>query len=243
MSPAVDTSKGRFYPWKESKYVSVTTAISEGIPKPQLNRWFVRSMAEVAATNRGDLALLSEERAKEWLMAYRSPRDGTAAILGSSIHSMIERIIKGLPCREPSAEEAPYIKAFMAFVNKRKPKFIESEATVFSREHGYAGTMDAMMEIDGNVYVVDTKTGKGVWPEAALQLAAYRHADFFGRPDGTEDPIPTCSGGLVLHLRPQGHQVVPVDTGPEVFDTFLSALDVFRWVNIDSAHVIGHKWK
>ena len=243
MSPAVDTKRGRFYPWRGDKYVSVTTAIGEGIPKPQLNKWFVRNMAETAAKFRETLANMDEEEAKEWLLAYRSPSDGSAAILGSSIHGIIEKIAKNEPHKEPTEEEAPFVEAFMKFLKKHKPTVIEAEATVFSHEYGYAGTMDAMMEINGDVYVVDTKTGKGVWPEAALQLAAYRHADFFGRPDGTEDPIPPCSGGLVLHLRPTGYKVIPVDTGPEVFDTFLSALDVFRWTNIDSDHVIWKKWK
>ena len=243
MSPAIDTKRGRYYPWRGDKFVSVTTAIGEGIPKPQLNKWFVRNMAEVAAKFRIDLAAMEEEDAKEWLLKYRSPTDGSAAILGSSVHSIIEKIAKQEPHKVPTDEEQPFVDAFLSFMEKYNPKFIESESTVFSNKYGYAGTMDAMVVINGKTYVLDTKTGKGVWPEAALQLVRIRHADFFGRADGREDAIPTCDGGLVLHLRPAGYKVIPVDTGAEVFDTFLSALDIFRWANIDSDSVIGKKWK
>lgn len=240
---AIDTGKGRFYPWKEQKFVSVTTAISEGLPKPALNKWFIRSMAELAASKRHELVLMEELAASQWLLDFRSPNDGVAAKFGTNIHAMIERIAKGKTVREPSEDEKPYMDAFHKFVKKYNPVFLENEATVYSTTHGYAGTMDAMLEIDGNVYVVDTKTGKSVWPEAALQLAAYRHADFIGRIGGREDAIPPCSGGFILHIRPRGFKVIPVDTGPQVFDTFLSALDMFRWINFDSDYVIGKAWK
>jgi hypothetical protein len=134
------------------------------------------------------------------------------------------------------------VLGFVQFIKDYKPIFLETEVTLFSRTHGYAGTADIFMQIGDKVYVADIKTGKGVWPEAALQMSAYRYADFIGRPDGREDRVPTCVGGLVLHLRPEGYTAIPVACGPNVFDTFLSALDVFRWNAIDGEHTIGEPW-
>ena len=133
--------------------------------------------------------------------------------------------------------------AFHQFREDHNPEYIETESTVFSREYGYAGTMDAVLSIGGKVYVVDYKTGKKVWPEAALQLAAYRNAEFIGRARGREDELPPCDGGLVVHIRPDGYRVIPVDTSDATFDTFLSALDVFRWNRVDGDTSIGRAWK
>jgi hypothetical protein len=79
------------------------------------------------------------------------------------------------------------------------------------------------------VVLLDVKTGKRVYPEAALQLAAYAAADFLGRPDGTEQPLPAIEAGAVLHLRPGGYQLVPVPIGRAVLEAFLAALAVFRF--------------
>ena len=243
MSYSVETETGRYYPWKKEKYVSVTTIIGQGIPKPGLNNYFVRSMAETAAKNRALLAPMTEPEAKDWLMTYgRSGDGGAAAILGSSVHALIDGIVKDAPTRTPTDAEATFIKSFEKFRKKYKPTFIETEATVFSRKHGYAGKLDFICDIDGRVLIGDYKTGKSVWPEAGLQVTAYKNADFIGRSDGTEHPLPECDGGVILHIRPTGYKVYEVDTSPATFDTFLSALDMFRWLHVDSENVIGRKW-
>ena len=239
---AKDTDSGRYYPWKDDKYVSVTTVIGEGIPKPGLNKWFVKRMAEVAADNRKDLAKLTKIEAKDWLMDQRLSGGDDAALLGTRIHSMCEKKVEGKEVRPPTETEKPFMDGFDAFLADHEPVYLLTESTVFSRIHGYAGTLDAVATIGGKTYVIDIKTGKRVWPEAALQMAAYRYADFVGGARGREDSIPPCHGGLVLHLRPEGYEVLPVDTSESVFDTFLSALDIFRWNRIDSEGTIGKPW-
>jgi len=77
---------------------------------------------------------------------------------------------------------------------------------------------------------VDVKTGNRIYPEVCLQLAAYAAADFIGQPDTTtEQPLPTIAAGAVLHLRPDGYQLLPVPIGWAVLEAFLAALAVFRF--------------
>jgi hypothetical protein len=130
------------------------------------------------------------------------------------------------------------VHQFQRFLLDWQPTYIEAEATVYNRTHGYAGTLDAIVEIEGKKYVLDIKTGKNVWPEAALQLAAYSHAEFFGRSDGREDPFPPIHRGLVLHLRSDDYSLVPVQIDDTVFDFFLSALDIHHWLRETSKYVI-----
>lgn len=246
MTQAIDTKYGRYYPWTGNKYVSVTTAISEGIPKPGLNRWFIKNIADIAASHRKKIAAMTKARSKDWILdKHYGDRDQSAANLGSTVHAICDRIAKGeidYIVGNPNGDVTPYVDGFLKFIEDHKPEFLETEVTVYSRKHGFAGTADMFVKIGDKTYVVDIKTGKSVWPEAALQIAAYRHADFIGSADGRENPVPTCSGGFVLHLRPEGYKVIPVSCGLDVFDTFLSALDIFRWNNIDGTAAIGEPW-
>lgn len=237
-----DTPTGRFYPWKKEKFVSVTTVIGEGIPKPGLSKWFLKRTIEIAADKRKELALLTKVEAIQTLTTADLFGGNDAAMLGSRVHAMCEKLVKGKEIL-PSTQEKEYVDNFRQFMVDYSPEYEETESTVFSRTHGYAGTLDAIAVIGGKRYVIDIKTGKGVWPEAALQMSAYRYADFLGRSGGREDRMPDIDGGLVLHIRPDRYEVIPVDTGPATFDTFLSALDVYRWNKIEGREAIGEAWK
>jgi hypothetical protein len=80
----------------------------------------------------------------------------------------------------------PFIAGAAAFVMDNVKKIGAVEATVFNLTYKYAGTFDALCQLTDDTYaIVDWKTG-GIYEEASLQLAAYAHAEFIGRPDGTQ---------------------------------------------------------
>ena len=61
-------------------------------------------------------------------------------------------------------------------------KILETEAAVTSSTHLYGGRLDAIAELDGNIYVIDYKSG-GSWDAAKItnafvQLAAYACSDY-----------------------------------------------------------------
>jgi hypothetical protein len=78
--------------------------------------------------------------------------------------------------------------------------------------------------------VGDTKTGgeldvKGVYPEAALQMSAYRKARR-SRGSGTARRSRcrrTFWAGVVLHLRPEGYRLIPAVADDAVFEAFLTS--------------------
>jgi len=41
---------------------------------------------------------------------------------------------------------------------------------------GYAGTVDMVVEIEGELWIIDLKTSQSVWPSHELQVSAYKHA-------------------------------------------------------------------
>ncbi len=159
--------------------------------------------------------------------------------IGTAVHAIVEATILERPIPAPDPELAPFVAQFEAWRTAFSPTFEMSEASVFSDAESYAGTLDIIAVVGGRRLLIDTKTGKGVYPEAALQLAAYAHADFVGLADGTDEPMPKVEGGAVLHLRPDGYAFVPVRIDDDVFRAFLFAREVFRWCEETSRGVIG----
>lgn len=125
-----------------------------------------------------------------------------------------------------------------------------TEATVYSDQYGYAGTGDLWAyitkppswwpdEAKEGLWCMDHKTSRGVWPETALQLAAYRHGDFIGLPDGTDHPVPPTIGGAVLHVTSQGTELVPYRCGAEEFHAFVGCVQSAFWQSTQSADVVN----
>lgn len=88
----------------------------------------------------------------------------------------------------------------------------------------------------------DTKTGgewdritsaghvHGVYPEAGLQMSAYRRATVCWLRDGSREPMPaTAEIGVVLHLRPEGYRLYPVLCGEREYAYFRHAQMVDEW--------------
>lgn len=96
---------------------------------------------------------------------------------GSLLHETIQNFLTGKPAEIPETAR-PALEAFTKFNKERKiralPDFVER--LVWSMRHRYAGTVDALAEIDGKFGVLDIKTSTGFYPEYNLQTAAYASA-------------------------------------------------------------------
>lgn len=112
---------------------------------------------------------------------------------GSKVHKAIEAALRFQPVSfdsrfgngtgiddELTSEEYECFLAFCDWYDAFKPKILAIETVVFSPESvlpmRYAGTVDFVCEIKGQVYIVDFKTSQNIWPEYRLQLSAYKHA-------------------------------------------------------------------
>jgi hypothetical protein len=123
---------------------------------------------------------------------------------------------------------AGMVAAAMEFLFEQEPEVIHSEATVYSREHLYAGTADLIVRMrvgrSTRHVVVDFKTSPRIYDETALQLCAYAMADFVGHNDGTEQPLPEIRDGLAVRLAPGGrYEPVAFALTPDLYEVFLAA--------------------
>lgn len=177
-----------------------------------------------------------------------------AGKLGSAVHVLAEKIARGEDTGTIPPAQIPYALAYKRFLDERQPKFISMEKAVISLTHGYGGTFDALMEIDGVRTLVDYKTSKGstykgiytgCYPETALQLAAYANADFTAiEGDSRRYKPPTADQYAVLHIRPdapyeKGYRLVRYDVGEREFAAFLNALQLTKWRRERESSVVG----
>ncbi|HWC30709.1 MAG TPA: hypothetical protein VG845_11575 [Dehalococcoidia bacterium] len=238
----------RYYDWRGERFYSVTTMINGGMPKPALINWAKKFTAEYAYDHQDVLAAMvadgDRDGAIDWLKnaAYRD-RDKKAD-LGTYLHEAIEAYALGKPFPKIRDEASARMTNFHGFLEEYRPVFEMTEASVFNRTHRYAGTLDAIIRLgdpgngEGARLLLDMKSGKAVYPEVALQLAAYTHAEFVAMPDGSEKPMPPVDGACALHLSDDGFELVDVQADEEVFRFFLHVREVYRWKTDVENHVL-----
>lgn len=247
-TPRINTVKrggSRFYvhPDHGEKVPGVTSVVSM-LPKPFLPRWAAKSTAEWTVDNLGAVisVALNDRQGAVDLMKGAPWRDTKqAADAGTAVHDLYERLGNGENVGRVHPDLKPYVQHFNEFVEEFQPEFVHQEETVWSDTHAYAGSFDLLASIDGDLVWIDYKTTRsGVYPEVALQLAAYAHADVILQPDGSTIPLPKADQGAVLHVRPEGWQVIPVYIGPEVFEVFLHLREVFEFDRDLKDRVLGN---
>lgn len=244
------------------RFWSVTTILKGGLPSPALTAWGMKAVAEYAVANHRQLSGMLEtvrvrrtdqngillvtdpdavQAAIDWLKGSPYRERDRKADIGTAVHQAAEAHILGKPWPVPPDDVAPYVEQFRRFVTDFEPAFELAEASVYNRTEAYAGTLDAIAVIPGRGRaLIDFKTtGKGVYPEHALQLAMYRFAEFIGLPDGTEAPMPVVDGCAVLWLAPDTYELVPVTADEQVFTAAKYVRECFRWMEELSKSVVG----
>lgn len=144
----IESPNGHFYHTPIGILPSVTT-IMRAIPNPNLEAW--------------------KSRTPDWREI-----SARAAEIGTKTHRIIECYLKDEPldplyCTEI---EKPF-SAFQDWHCSRGFELIDSERMIWSAKR-YAGTVDLIGYLNGELHLIDLKTSKAVYPDYLLQLAAYR---------------------------------------------------------------------
>lgn len=246
-------------------YWSVTTILQYGVPKPALAPWQGRETARYAVYERASWLPLADsdpEAAVSLLKGAPFRQARKAAIRGSALHKAAEALNLGV-APEITDDVLPYVEQYRRFLADWQPRIVMAEAPVFSRRWSYAGTLDAIVELDGRTVVLDVKTtdkqageNRPPYPEVALQLVAYRRAEivsltpavrreYQGRryytltDESQTQPLPDTDGALALVVSPADYQLVPVRTDDEVWRAWLHVREVARWQLETSRDVLG----
>lgn len=263
----IDNRNGHWYKLDGEKVDGVTTILSNGLPKPALVGWAANTIASQVVerlsvvgddVSAGELVrylrdLGADNRFNRW------PNDGSfsrlaaletlkglhwrdrdqAANKGTAVHHLAEKLTLGEEV-EPPEYLAGHVDAYIAWWNAWQPGDVLTEAIVANRKHRYMGTLDLIAMLGEERWLIDIKTNRsGPFQEVALQLAAYKHAEFIATEDGGEHPMPEIDRCGVLWLRADGHDFYEVHVTPHTFRLFLYAQQIARFAKSDRAEHIG----
>lgn len=227
----IPTRWGHRYELDGKPVQGVTTLLKKGVPAPALVGWGIRSVAEYAADHLDRLYEM-QPMGREAIVAAlkQSPyaeRD-KAANRGTEVHALAEKLVRGQEVEVPDVL-AGHVEAYVRFLDEWQPDPVLVEFTGANRQWWYAGTGDLVADMDGDRWLLDLKTAKGVYGENALQVDAYRNFEFHLAADGTEQPMPEGITRLgVVHVRADGYDVVPLQSDGDPFKTFLHAAFVAK---------------
>ena len=229
----INRGRGHTYLLDGEQADGVTWILSNGIPKPALIGWAANTTAGYAIDHWDELTeLKSSERLRKLEKARYADNDA-ALVRGTNVHSLAQRLASGEEVDVPEPLVG-HVDAYLAFVRDWQPEEVIVETIVARRNQSkYMGTLDLVADLaDGQRWLLDWKTtASGIWPESALQLAAYRNADFYIDDNGDEQPMPKVDQAGCVWLRADGYDLVPVDASPATFRAFQYAQQVARFTS------------
>jgi hypothetical protein len=220
----------------------VTTILNDGKPKPALVRWAANAAASAAVDRWDELAVLP---VSERLAILRNAPDdarNSAALRGQEIHHLAWQLVTGEPVDVPDEHLGP-VQAAARFLDAHAVAPILREVPVLNVTHRWAGTIDLLARVGGAVWLLDWKTGRGVYDEAALQLAAYSHAEYFQDEAGELQPWQRPDRCGVVHLGSDDATLYPVDGGDDTYLAFRYIAQVAAWSGrVKAAYSAGESW-
>jgi hypothetical protein len=252
----IQRSGSRFY-FNENapdiRYPGVTSVVGM-LPKPFLAFWQAKMVAELAVDSLDfieQMAARDRDGAVQYLKGAANRYTKTRSKVGSDAHDLFERMIRGEYVGRVHPDMVPYQRNFAAFLDGVQPELVRAEDVAWSDTHEYAGSFDGILRLklddkgkpdpqgETALVMADWKTSKSTYPDVALQMSAYAHADKIVDPQGNEEPMPDFDGAVVLHITEDQAAFKPVRIDQEVFDHFTTLRRTFEWVNKTSKTVLG----
>lgn len=233
-----DEQEHLYYDADTNELLTGTTTILKVKDKPALIQWASNSCAEYFKEHFTEITKENfEEHFKQAKVAYRKISN-KAKDTGSDAHKFIEDWLKDKLDRQIDAEIAelaqnlPFsgdieaqncIKCFCDFYNAYKPIFRASEMMIGSAKHKFAGTLDFLAEINGELVLGDFKTSTGIFPDYHLQLAGYQIC--------LEEGGVVPAKRLIVRLAKKGDYEAMYSPSPLEFDkeVFLHLRETHKW--------------
>jgi len=197
----------------DNKYYPSVTQILSVIDKPALRIWFGKQVYMATALN----PAISEQEA----LAEPVKQSTSAKGRGTAVHDIVEAYENTGKVAGLEGPFQGYARAFESWINSNDIKVIGHEQTVKSEKYHYAGTLDLLVKVNGNLTLIDVKTGKDIYPEAHLQVSAYKQAL---SEDGTE-----LQGAGILLLQEDG--TYKYEQAKDKLKTFLACKVLWEGLN------------
>jgi len=223
--------RGHSYTLNGDKTPGATTVLGKGYPK-HLEKWAAEQSGNYAVDHWDELADMPVSQRLKLIIDARFADRDAAARRGTEVHRFARRIVVGETVEVPD-ELAGHVDAYLRFLDEWQPAELLVEAPVASVRWRYCGTLDLLGDlVDGTRWLLDLKTTRsGVYRESALQLSAYRNAEYYlDLASGEVRPMIEVERCGVVWLRAdRSYELVPVDASPATFRVFLAAHLIARF--------------
>ena len=229
---------------KRALAIGVTTVLGILDKSGPLMSWAARQTAEAAVALYETDALRSmidnigSEGVIKAVTSRANWKRDEAAQLGSRVHAWADALVASQPLPSLTDTERAYAEHYAEWWQSRGWTLRLSEALVVAPalpgnvdHEGWGGTFDLLAyDEDGRTVLADIKTGKGIYREVILQLAAYGMAPLVS-PMGSDIvyPMPKPDRYVVIHVTRDGVREVELSIGARDWSAWLSVLDVYRW--------------
>jgi len=217
----------------EGKQVPAVTRVVDAVSPKNLTEWAAMAGADWWANNYEESTGLPwKERMEMQSFLYDGIRHAhkwisrEAQNIGSDVHKWIELWIKFKIHGGSAVADYPYevktpMENFHKWVESREVEWIDSEKKVYSKFWNYAGTIDALAKINGELYVIDFKTSAKIYKEYYLQIYGYAQAIHEMVNDDSNKHYPK---GMIVRLDKNENkfQEAAFECEPRVFHNALS---------------------
>lgn len=239
-SPGITRSTDHRYTHAGKTYPGVTGILKVIDKSDALMNWAARQTAEAAVELAlksaaggalfGLLDTVGPEGVVKALTSRSSWKRDQAAALGSEVHDLADQWIRGLEPKVPEHAKR-HVLNYAEWWTASGWSLRTSEAMVVHPDAGYGGTLDLLArDRDGRTVLADIKTGKAVYSEAVLQLAAYGLAKLIQPGGATESyPMPVIERHVILHVTADAVREVEVPIGSMELMAFLACIDLSAW--------------
>ena len=216
------------------------TSVTKVLDAPALTYWKMNQVAQAAIASAEQLIRDREAGKVDAAVKYLTTLSTSAMDRGSRIHAAIEQILRREPATVDPRDEAAVAGA-RAWLNAQAREHglrpLEVEAFLLHETLGYGGTCDLIAELDGEVWLLDWKTGSSVatpdgtvYRDHRLQLAAYANAEFIARPNDPErHALPAITRYGLVHVTDGGTRLYEAAVTPRDWVAFRAALNLYAW--------------
>jgi hypothetical protein len=182
--------------------------------------------------------------ARAWLRsAYEEERD-IAASRGTAVHRAAELGWTPETCEDYTDPESqvtiladeirPRLRQYLHWLQESGAEVVLQERQVWNLTLGYAGSFDLLVRFpNGQLWIVDLKTGGQTYSDHVLQQVAYLMAEFIGADDVVDDEatalLHRVDGIALLHLRDDGWEFIRPVADPSAWGAFQGLLRFATW--------------
>lgn len=204
-------------------HIGVTSLIKATLADAAtLFRWKQKKLINHVLDVRAELDNVIVDRDEIIARAIEADKQsGPEAQLGTDVHLAIEQHETGQGITITDAKALKHLDRWLWLKDDHDLEVVTVEQTLVNPHYGYAGTLDQIVRSNIAPYrrdrfILDVKTGKGVYDTYALQLALLSRCTHWLTPTGElreirDDRRPNTDIGLIAKLGPRSAHLHRVD--------------------------------